>query len=358
MKIFNLDCHISVIADLKQIFENIGHEVTSWSVSGHNWVFNREPSKVDIVNQHTWMSLSKEMCDSFYERYKDELSEYDAFLCTYPPAFSMIYEKFNKPIILQIPIRYEVPFHNNGTKWNMFNEYLRNGIDDGMIIPVANSEYDKKYFEFFVNRPCDLIPNICEYTNTKWNPIIDKFLYYSRLPINLDNSLIINKSSLGRYEWSDIAKYKGIVMIPYNCSTMSIFEYYTANIPLFVPSKDFMKQLYSQYNNYVLSELTWNKTFGHPQSSVIECDRTNDPNMYNDLSIMGKWMELSDFYNEEWMPHITYFDSFEEMDFKLRNSNLFEISDKMKKFNDERKRRIYKLWEEKFNKINEKFSNR
>ena len=52
MKLFNLDCHISVIADLKKIFEDLNHQVTSWSVSGHNWVFDREPSKVDVVNQN------------------------------------------------------------------------------------------------------------------------------------------------------------------------------------------------------------------------------------------------------------------------------------------------------------------
>lgn len=35
MKFFNVDCHVSVIADLKNIFKNFGHEVTSWSLSGH-----------------------------------------------------------------------------------------------------------------------------------------------------------------------------------------------------------------------------------------------------------------------------------------------------------------------------------
>lgn len=358
MRFFNIDCHISVIADLSKIFTDLGHEVTSWNVSGHNFVFNREPKSVNVVNQHTWRRLDKKMCDEFYETYKHDLSQYDAFICTYPPSFSMIYEKFNKPIILQIPIRYEVPFHNSPDNWNYFNQYLRDGIDSGIIIPVANSEYDKRYFEFFVNRECDLIPNICEYTNTKWKPETDKFLYYSRLPINLNHNLMVNKSSLGKYEWSDLSKYKGIVMIPYNCSTMSIFEYYTSNIPLFVPSKSFMKELYSQYGDYVLSELTWNKTFNHPPSSVIDCDRLNDPNMYNNLEIMSKWIDFSDFYNEEWMPYITYFDSFEEMEYILINSNLYDISSKMQKFNIDRKSKIYDLWQKKINKLDEEFSNR
>jgi hypothetical protein len=352
MRFFNLDCHISVIADLKKIFGDLNHQVTSWSISGHNWVFNREPSKVDIINQHNWMRLDKNMCDSFYERYKDELSDYDAFICTYPLTFSMLYEKFNKPIILQIPIRYEVPFHNDKNKWNYFNEYLRDGIDRSIIIPVANSEYDKKYFEFFVQRECKLIPNICEYTGTNWNPIINSFLYSSRLPIKLDNS-VVNKSTLRNYKWQDIANYKGIIIIPYNCSTMSIFEYYTSNMPIFCPSKSFMKELHKKYQNYVLPELTWNKTFGLPSGSIIDCERSNDPNDYNNFDIMNNWIDFSDFYNQDWMPHIVYFDSFDDLNSKMENTDLEEVSTNMCEFNKIRKIKIYDMWKKILNEIDE-----
>lgn len=352
MKFFNLDCHISVIADVKKIFEDLGHNVDSWSISGHNWVFDRESKSVDVINQNTWKNLNQSMCDEFYDRYKDELSKYDGFICTYPPVFSMIYEKFKKPIIIQIPIRYEIPFYNNKGKWNNFNDYLRKGIDSGMIIAIANSEYDKKYFEFFVERECTLIPSICEYTNSEWNPTIDKFLYSSRLPINFGTDIIINKSALGKYEWKDITSYKGIIIIPYNCSTMSIFEYYTSNIPIFCPSKELMKDLYSKYGNQVLSELTWNKTFSLPPGSVIECDINNDPNNYSNLTIMNNWIDYSDFYNIEWMPYITYFDSFDELGLKLQ-SNLKEISSNMKEFNIIRKDKIYEKWNKIISMINE-----
>ncbi|MCJ7767674.1 hypothetical protein MUP79_04735, partial [Candidatus Bathyarchaeota archaeon] len=36
---------------------------------------------------------------------------------------------------------------------------------------------------------------------------------------------------------------KGIIHMPYECSTMSIFEQYSANVPLFFPSKSFLKEL-------------------------------------------------------------------------------------------------------------------
>jgi hypothetical protein len=353
MKIFNLDCHVSVIADLKQIFENLGHDVTSWSISGSNWIFNNKTANVDVVNQQTWHSLDKNMADSFYERYKDELSTYDAFICTYPPSFSLIFEKFNKPIILQIPIRYEVPFQNNSNKWNYFNDFLRDKIDSGLVIPVANSEYDRKYFEFFVNRDCKLIPNICEYTNAKYNPDKDQFLYSSRLPIKFDSNYIVDKSSLGRFQWSDLYSYKGIIIIPYNCSTMSIFEYYTANMPIFCPSLKFMTDLYKNYPSHVLSEISWNRISGMAPGSIIDCDRSNDPNDYNNLNTMKKWIEFSDFYNKDWMPHIIYFDSLNDLSLKLKQTNLEEVSKNMSVFNSTRKQKIYSEWKEILDQINE-----
>lgn len=358
MKLFNLDCHISVIADLKRIYESHGHEVTSWSVSGHNWVFDRGSSQVDIVNQNTWMQLNEDMCSSFYERYKDELSQYDAFICTYPLSFSMLYEKFNKPIILHIPIRYEVPFHNDKLKWEKFNDYLRNGIDKGMIIPVANSEYDKRYFEFFVKRECKLIPSLCEYTESQWKPTINKFLYSSRLKLSFNGDSIVDKDTLGKYKWNDLASYKGLILIPYTCSTMSIFEHYKANIPLFFPSKNFIIELYKSYGNLVLSELTWNRVFNLPPRSIINCDFDKDPNRYDNISIMSDWISLSDFYNENWMPYIVYFDSFQDLRDKLLSTNLIEVSNNMRKFNIKRTEIIYEEWKKILDKIDEKFNNR
>jgi hypothetical protein len=345
MKFFNLDCHVSVIADLTKIFTELGHEVTSWSLSGHSNIFGREASKVEVVNQNTWMGLDDKMCEDFYEKYKDDLSQYDGFICTYPLSFSMLYAKFKKPIILHVPIRYEVPFSANPNMWNKFNSYLREGIDSGMIVPVANSEYDKRYFEFFVQRNCQMIPNICEYTNTKWNPTKNQFLYSGRLKFNFPPNIIVDKDSLGRYEWSDLSQFLGIIVIPYTCSTMSIFEHYNANIPLFFPSKRFILELYESYGNAVLSEITWNRIFNLPPGSSIDCDRENDPNSFDNMRIVGRWIEYSDFYNQESMPHIIYFDSIEDLSIKISNTNLKEVSEKMSEFNSSKSKKIYAEWD-------------
>lgn len=343
MKFFNIDLHIAVIEDIKTIFNELGHEVDSFCLSNHTWVFERAPDNIDIINKNNWNFLDESLCNLFFDKYKDKLLEYDAFICTYPPSFSMLYERFNKPIILHIPIRYEVPFQNDAKKWNAFNQYLQRNIDYGKIIPIANSRYDQEYFEFFVKRECGFIPNICEYTKTKWNPTKNKFLYSGRLNWNFDKNSIDDRRSLKNYKWQDISSYNGIIIIPYNCSTMSIFEHYTSNIPLFCPSHEFMLDLYKNYPNQVLTELTWNKTKGLSSGSVIECGK-KDPNKYDDIEIMKYWIGLSDFYNEEWMPHIVYFNSFEDLENKLKTTDLKKVSLLMKEFNLTRKQKIYEKW--------------
>lgn len=321
LKLFNIDLHISVIADIKKIFTDLGHQVVDKSLSGHTFVFNRQKDNLEVINDSNWRNLSKKTCDDFYERYKNDLNSYDGFICAYPPSFALLYEKFNKPIILQVPIRFEVPFQNNPNALKWFVDFLKSGIDNRQIIPVCNSLYEKKYCEEYTDREWKLIPNICEYTGIKYEGGAD-YLLYCRKKIEIKSSLVKDKDRyLGNnYRWSSLNKIKGIIHLPYNISTMSIYEQYTGNIPLLFPSLDFNMQLYKQ--GFTLSELSWN-------------DKKKDSK---------EWIGLADYYNDEWMKYITYFSSFDELWSIIENMDVKGISGQMKSFNVERKQKIYDLW--------------
>jgi hypothetical protein len=352
MKFFNLDLHIAVIADVKEIFKKLGHQVTSWDISGHSWVFDRERTSVDVVNECTWENLDREMCDKFFERYKDELASYDAFITTHTPSFSMLYEKFEKPIISIASTRYEFPFSNKMILWSKFNKYLQENIDNGRLIAVSNNKYDVEYCKLFTNRDWEHIPSLCEYTKSKYRGIKNEFLYSSKFKprINIKSPIIDKDIALGRgYKWQNIADYKGVVHIPYNASVMSITEQYTACIPLFIPSWEFLKELREKYYNAgVLSELSWNQVRNHQggyfSNSTIPVNTIKDPNNYLNNDIMMEWVKLSDFYDEDRMPHIQYFNSFEHLDELLASVNLENISKQMAIQNTLRKKETYEKW--------------
>ena len=112
MNFFNIDLHISIIADMKKIFTDLNHNVTDLSLSEHTWVFNRKKDSVPMLDNGRWMHLSTEqLSNEFFYYYSNKFDEIDAFIVTYPPPFALLYKHFNKPIIINNPIIYEWPFY-------------------------------------------------------------------------------------------------------------------------------------------------------------------------------------------------------------------------------------------------------
>jgi hypothetical protein len=320
VKFFNIDLHISVIEDIKFIFSELGHEVDSWCISGHNWVFNRDTPNVEIIDQNRWKNIDQSICDKFYERYKDELCDYDAFISCYPPVFALLYEKFNKPIFIVSATRYEYPLSSDPERWQWLDKKLKSMIDNGQIIATANNRYDKFYCEYFLEREFQHIPSICEYTNSKYSGSKD-FIVSGRARINPYEHI----SDLGRFSWEDLYKYKSIIHIPYNISIMSIFEQYTANVPLIFPSLEFGKRL----PNF-LSELIFH------ENCRINNDNISDFKSDSALS-------LCDFYDSEWMPNLKYFNSLEDLK-KLTTGDFSSDSENIRAFNVHRKKQILNMW--------------
>jgi hypothetical protein len=348
VKFFNIDCHVSVIADLKNIFTNLGHEVTSWSLSGHTWVFNESPSNVKIIGSDKWKSLDQEKCDKFYETYKEELSQYDGFIVTYPTPFALLYEKFKKPIIVQIPIRYEYPFTTDSNKWIWLNEYLNEGVKSGKIILVSNNKYDKYYAESWLDNEVKYIPSLCEYTNAQYDLKSPNWLLNTRLMFDIEGANIKHKRQVlgSGYSWKDFYQYGGIVDFPYCNSTMSIFEQYTAGFPMLFPSKELLKELYFEYfdlgSNSVLYEMSFNRICSLPNSSSLKPKNIDiDPNDYKSEKTIDKFLSLCDYYDSEWMPAIKHFDDFDQLVEMTKEPGVFD--------NDNRPYRreyIYKRWNE------------
>lgn len=364
MKFFNLDLHIAVIADLKQIFQALGHDVTDWSISAHTWVFGRDRDHVDVVNEKTWKLIDQAMCDAFYERYKTELGQYDAFIVTHTPCFAMLYERWDKPIICVASTRYEHPFSDNREAWEHFNQFLRTKIDSGIIIPVANNKYDADYAEYFTQRTWQLIPSLCDYTNATYTGKLKDSLYPSKFDAMPEIPGLISKtkafqpsilSRLGRKmnltnsprgpSWQDLADFRSIVHIPYNASIMSIFEMYAAGVPMLFPSPPFAARLYSEYRTRgVFSELSFNQVRGLPSRSILPCD-TLDPNNFENEEIMMHWIAKADFYDPENMAGLIYFESFGELADQLGDMDTRVLHERVVAHQRIRVRRVHAAWE-------------
>ena len=346
MKFFNIDLHVSVIEDMKYIFRDLGHEIVDWSISGHTKFFNKFPIHNGVVGPGNWRDIDQAMCDRFYFKYKDMLAQYDGFICTYPPAFSMLYEKFNKPIIINIPIRYEAPFWDNRDGWLYFNDFLQRNIDSGMVIPVANNKFDQAYFEMFVGRKCEWISSLCQYFPIKYR-------------VDDTRRVLLNSFSdcpfraflpffRGEFNWKDYDRFKAMVHVPYNVSVMKIFEHYIANIPMMFPSKKFLLDMIFnwEHKKSAMSQMSFNQIFCLPSKSCLfDSTLQHDPNNYNSRESFENWIGYADFYDAENMPHIQFFDSERELQDMCGSLDLQKISDQMYHQNALREVVVYGKWE-------------
>jgi hypothetical protein len=121
---------------------------------------------------------------------------------------------------------------------------------------------------------------------------------------------------------------------------MTIFENYTANMPMMFPTKKFATELSQKHN--MLADLTFYKIYG-----LEEPIDPGNPNNLNNPEIFAKWLDTFDFYDETNMPHCLYYDSWDELVALIVDTtwvDLENISRKMKLFNIQRRALVYAKW--------------
>ncbi len=295
LRLFNLDLHISVIEDIRNICKRLYGdriEITNWSVSSHNWVFGKPTADVKWINQDTWKMIDEERIEAFHDEYDEQLQEYDGFIVTHTPVFAMLFEKYNKPILIINTCRYDQPFcwNKNTNMLAKFHEALKRMITNNQIKIISNNAADQHYLYTRAGIQSVLIPSLCLYTNTTYTPTKDTFVLYgdySQIPAF---ELLEERPKSG-YSWDTLCSYKGIVHLPYEMSTMSIFEQYWAGVPLFFPSKEC-------YKNYM---------FEGKLDFISDYDRWEDDIKEEEID---EWLNRADFYL---YPFIEYYESFEHL---------------------------------------------
>ena len=316
MKFFNLDLHISVIQDVKQILTHLfgsAFELTNFSISGHNWVFNAPTPIVEVINQETWHGICPSMIAAFQEHYDALLRAQDAFIVTHTPVFALLYEKYNKPIILVNSCRYEQPFSwtQNREGWEWVGAALRRMADRGQLVCVSNNRADRDYLAAGAGVESIHIPSLCLYTNAVYNPSRPQWVCHGDRAFFPPSPLLIEKPRNG-YSWTELYSYKGIVHIPYEMSTMSLFEQYSAGVPLFLPSKQFYKACI----------LEGRMPFGsvYARDGGASAPATLAPFLRN----LDFWLDRADFYDSNNFRGIYFYDSAEDL---IRRLTTFERSD-------------------------------
>ena len=176
---------------------------------------------------------------------------------------------------------------------------------------------------------------------------------------NTGNKVIISpiRDIYTHFEYSDLAAHPAIVILPYQVSFMSLFEFYRMQIPLFVPTPELLAKWHMKHN--MLNERTWMGVLGQPQAKSIlprhsALDKASfisgstrsvplsDPNNEFSYEAVLEWVKLSDFYT--W-PHIQTFNTWNELFTMLGDTvKLREMSKRMGEFNLREEKEIKAKW--------------
>ena len=295
MKLFNMDLHISVIGDFKSLGLDV--EITDWCLSGHAHIMKRTRDNPNHINPNTWLDLNPQMIQEFQKTYDSFLQTFDGFIVGHPNVFAMMFEKYNKPIILINTCRYDMPFcFKRETKYiGAYHECLYRLLNKGLLHTVSNNRADQLYMGKGCGiKPEYVIPSLCLYTNMKYNPTKSTFLLYSG---NVSHSLISQKPS--NFEWKDIGEFRGVIHFPYEAGlTMSMFEHFTAGTPMFLPSKAYWKA----HPNIQSASAYWG---------------VNPPPNLEEFKDDQYWIENSCMWDTFASPNTVIFDSIEDLIHKL-----------------------------------------
>lgn len=335
--LFNLDCHISVIADLKQGLRELEDvRLLSWSISNHNFVFRKvftAPDPVVGINQSTWMEMKDSDVLRFKRRYCRFLASFDGFVITYPTPFVELFAEFGKPLLIVTATRYEFPYSTKSDRWEALDAILRNLISTGAATMVANNQGDADYASHFLQKNVTVFPSVCDYiprSRSRSHPSLRIFSARSQrledlLQSELGDLWLPKEKALGsHYSWKKLLQVEAVLDIPYNISTMTLFELATLGIPVFVPSRLFLEDLAQKFDG-VLTELSF-----FPDQRLAP----NDPRKQflganpNHPDFNSWWLERADFYNRNLMPNVVQIDSFDDVklyaDFSLLKKTFAE----------------------------------
>jgi hypothetical protein len=334
MKCLVLDYHSTATRDVAMVLRDMGCDVTTWNLSNHMWIFGEEKTNVPFLNDINLSDFNFEIGENFWNLYENQLKDYDFFVTGHTACLSLLFSKTSKPVIVCLTTRYEHPFTGDSESWKRFNDYLISNYSKNKFLFVANNFYDANYFFHYTGIKPETIQSLCHYHEKFWKKSKNNLVLYSKMKVAIDG--VDDLKSKGRYGWDEWYSHSGVYCIPYQVSTMSLFEFSAAGMPVIYPSIEETLNLRRMFPNKVLSEISWRSVsyeyFNNSYKEMEIFGNLPSPNDLKDESLK-EWLKYSDCYTP-WMHNVIGNDSnlnFETKK-KIFHSRWKEILERIKNY--------------------------
>lgn len=336
LKLFGLDHHHAVLWDVKKIMRLLGVQLDFvWLCDGRPSVNEAMPcqipsflSSLDIYKPDPDCILSEETKQFILEE------NYDAIITSHSLVTCFRLKDLDLPMLHVNSTRFGNEWIQTPSRHQKLVTAIQGLLHTNRLRLIHNNQGDKAYLhQFFPTiQPNQevVIPSLCEHLQrvrlTAPTPI--KLLLWDprQSLLRPDGSPFMKTLYLKCKEaWGDafesqailmakaksflpegyLDSYSAVIHIPYNVSTMSMFEHARANIPIWIPSKRLLASILA--NPKEPNELSWTSFAPGSEQSASPLDNCRDP------QVIQQWLKAADFYNPSVLPCANQFDSVEEL---------------------------------------------
>jgi hypothetical protein len=367
LKLFAMDHHHAVLWDAKQILKPLGIQVDFvWLHDGRPPVNEALPSTVpsfqsslDIYKKPLGTSLDPDLKELIQQE------GYQGVLTSHSLVTAYRLQELNLPQFHINSTRFGNEWITNPEKHRTLVRSIQNLLQTNRLRVLHNNEGDRQYFlQYFptVSPQHHLtIPSLCESPlrlRTKTvSPL--KFLLWDtrqvllkhnespfmkdlykacveRIPGTVESQAIL-MSQIGHLPEGYLDTYTAVIHIPYNISTMSLFQQVRANIPIWIPSPSFLTKLWADSNEP--NELSWTVWSTGSEQTASPLDHVRNP------KVLQEWIRNCDFYNPSLSDCYLQFDSIEDLIEKLLTTDYQLYMDRNEAKQEERRNEIFAAWE-------------
>lgn len=347
--IYGIDHHHAVLWDAKQVLRPLGiylHFV--WLCDGREPVNEAIPSQdppfynsLNIYKESVDFSLGKEFIDKIQ-------STFDAILTSHSLVTAYRLRTVPLPQFHINSTRFGNEWVADPKKHTILVESLQDMLNKNKLTIVHNNKADCAYAHQFLHiKPQQelILPSTCQQISRKRFDIVSpmKFLIWDtrqvliqqnkspfmkqlfeacikKYPDAFDSQAILLAKNQHFLPEGYLDAYTAILHLPYNISTMSIFEQVAANIPVWVPSKKLLQKLWTDLNEP--NELSWTVFNEGSEKHASFMDQARNP------ETVAYYTELADFYTSPISDCIFTFDSIEDLLERIFKENYREKVEK------------------------------
>jgi hypothetical protein len=328
----HLSFHKGCINEISIIADIVGFQVTS--------VFIPDLPAQAFDGQsfgNALYNIGRDRALNIWNKHKDYFNQFDGIITsdTAPLARIFLQNNYAKPVIIWICNRFD--YVDNASLDCDFpdEEYyamFRQATEQNNVYIIPYTP-----FESFYAQQKDVF---LKHTVIKPSGIFHQLSFASAIPQDIDksetffipsylNDTVIPRSQLqvptykGRYNGpNDIKDFKGIIHIPYAWSNVAFFENMHNDMPYFIPSYTFMMEM-------LASGTIW----------------------WMNSNFFREHYTLSEWYNDENSSIITYFNSWDDLNYKLTTTDFDLLKQNIQSFAQTHVRNTLEQWETIINNI-------